>query len=394
MWNSAVISLVVLTFMLGMCEFIIIGIIPEIAQSFDVALTQAGMLISYFAIAYAIATPLLSIWASRFSRYYVILALTALFILGNIAVYVVPDYTFMLWDRVFLACLAGTMYSVATAFAPDIAARRYLPGVVSWLNGGFSIAAVFGLPLGVVTARYLDWPVLFVLLGVLTAVDLVVMMRVLPKEQNHVKRSTFTHELSLLQDPRILIAWGIVICNAGASYCWYSYVTPFLQHVVGVELAWISPILLVIGVCTIASNFIGGRIAEMGGFYVLWVVVAVHAVLTYGLSLTASAWLAGTLAILFVLGLLFYVQSASAQVYFLHISMAFHPGTTFMAGACSPTAFNIGVALGTAVGSVTIDALGLPWVSLPGGVFMTLSAFLMWYLMNPERKRLRHLQHH
>lgn len=393
MWNGAVISLVVLTFLLGMCEFIIIGIIPEIAQSFDVALTQAGMLISYFAIAYAIGTPLISIWASRFSRYRFILLLTALFVIGNIAVFVVQDYTFMLWDRVFLAVLSGTMYSVATTFAPDVVPRRYLPGVISWLNGGFSIAAVFGLPLGVLTAKYVDWPVLFVGLGIVTAIDLLVMIYVLPKEQKNVQHSTFTKELSLLKDHRVIIAWGIVICNAGASYCWYSYVTPFLEHIVGVPMVWISPILLVIGVCTIASNFIGGRIAEIGGFYVLWMIVAAHAVLTYALSLIAPYWLVGTLGVLFCLGMLFYVQSASAQVYFFHISMAFHPGTTFMAGACSPTAFNVGVAVGTAVGSLTIETLGLHWVSIPGGIFMMTSAFLMWYIMNPERQRMHRLHH-
>ena len=393
MWNGAVISLVVLTFMLGMCEFIIIGIISEIGQSFDVSLTQAGMLISYFAIAYAVGTPLISIWASRFSRYRFTILLTALFVVANCLVFFVHDYTFMLVDRIFLAVLSGTLYSVSTTFAPDVVERRYMGDVIAWLNGGFAIAAVFGLPLGVLTAKYVDWPVLFVGLGILTAIDLLVMVSVLPKQQNKVKRSSFFKELSLLKDHRVIIAWGIVICNAGASYCWYSYITPFLQDIVGVSFAWVSPILLLIGACTIASNFIGGRIASQGGFYILWMVVAVHAVLTYSLSLVAPYTIVGTMGVLFFLGMLFYVQSASAQVYFFHISLTFHPGTTFMAGACSPTAFNVGVALGTAVGSLTLDMAGLHWISIPGGIFMMTSAFLMWYIMNPERKRLRRFHH-
>lgn len=123
---------------------------------------------------------------------------------------------------------------------------------------------------------------------------------------------------------RVLLVGGVVICNAAASYCWYLYITPFLQDIVGMPLAWISPFLLCFGICTILSKL-------------------------------------------------------------------FHPGTTFMASACSPTAFNIGVALGTAVGSLTVDTLGLAWTSIPGGIFMSISAFLIWYIMQPERRWLHRL---
>lgn len=391
MWNGAVISLVLLSFVQGACEFIIIGIIPEIADTFMVPLTQAGMVISYFAISYAIGTPVLSIWASRFSRYWFILVLTALFCLGNLLVLLIPNYTFFVIDRIFLAALAGTLFAVSTTFAPDIAPRKYMASIIAWLNAGFAIAAVFGLPLGVLSKAYLSWPWLFAALGIVTLLDFIAMAYFLPKQQTAVKRSTFSTELTLLKDRRILIAWGIVICNAAASYCWYSYVTPFLQDIVGMPLGWISPFLFFFGLCTIGSNLIGGRIATLSGLYILWIVVAFHAMLTYSLSLVASWSLWVTMVVLLLLGLLFYVQSASAQVYFFHISLLFHPGTTFMAGACSPTAFNIGVALGTAVGSLTVETLGLSWTSLPGGVFMSLSAFLIWYCMNPERKRLRRL---
>lgn len=391
MWNGAVLSLVLLSFVQGACEFIIIGIIPEISQSLDVSLTEAGMLISYFAIAYAVGTPLLSIWASRFSRYKFILILTGLFCLGNIAVLFVRDYTLLLLDRVFLAALSGTLFSISTTFAPDIAPRKFMPSVIAWINAGFSIAAVFGLPLGILSKAYVPWTWLFVALGVITALDGMAMVYFLPKKQTAARRSTFAKEISLLRDPRILMGWGIVICNAAASYCWYSYITPFLEHIMAMPISWISPLLFCFGICTIFSNLIGGRIASLGGLYILWMVVAVHAALTYSLSLLAPYAMGAALVVLLLLGLLFYVQSASAQVYFFHISMLFHPGTTFMAGACSPTAFNIGVALGTAIGSLTVDTLGLAWTSIPGGICMTASAFLIWYCMNPERKRLRRL---
>lgn len=391
MWNGAVLSLVLLSFVQGACEFLIIGIIPDISASLSVSLTDAGMLISYFAIAYAVGTPVLSVWASRFSRYWFVLLLTLLFCIGNVIVLFVQDYTVLLLDRVFLAALSGTLFSISTTFAPDIAPRKYMAPVIAWINAGFSIAAVFGLPLGILSKEYVSWPWLFVILGVITAADGIAMAYFLPRRQKTVKRSTFRKEITLLKDTRIMKAWGIVICNAAASYCWYSYITPFLNHVAHVPAGWVSPVLFCFGICTIISNLIGGRIAARGGLYILWGVVAVHAALTYSLSVLAPHMMLLSLIVLLLLGMLFYVQSASAQVYFFRISLLFHPGTAFMAGACSPTAFNIGVALGTAVGSLTVETLGLTWTSIPGGLFMTASAFLIWYCMMPERRRLHHM---
>ena len=109
MWNLAVFSLVLLSFVLGTCEFIMIGIVPDISETLGVPLTQAGMLISWFALAYAAGTPVLSLWGSRFSRYRFLIALMVLFILGNLAAFFCTAYASLLADRLFLAVLSGTM---------------------------------------------------------------------------------------------------------------------------------------------------------------------------------------------------------------------------------------------------------------------------------------------
>lgn len=182
MWNPAVVSLVTLSFVLGTCEFIMIGIVPDISESLHVSLTQAGMLISWFALAYAAGTPVLSLWGSRFPRYQFLAVLTGLFILGNLAAFFTDTYAMLLADRVFLAALSGTVLAVSTTFAPDIADRKYLPSVMAWIFAGFSVAAVLGVPVGTMAAAYVPWQWIFIFIAVVSAADLLLMMKTLPKE--------------------------------------------------------------------------------------------------------------------------------------------------------------------------------------------------------------------
>ena len=153
---------------------------------------------------------------------------------------------------------------------------------------------------------------------------------------------------------------------------------------------YVSIMLLLLGISTIVSTLLGGRIAERGGIYIIWPIIVFHALLTFALLLVLHIWIG--LIVLLCMGFLFYIQCASIQVFFLRISMLFHPGTMMMASAVSPMSFNLGVALGAALGSLTVDTLGLAWTPLPSGICMSLSAFFLWYVMLPERRRKKALQ--
>lgn len=393
MWNAAVFSLVTLSFVLGTCEFIVIGIVPDISASLGVPLTQAGMLISYFALAYAAGTPLLSLWGSRFSRYHFLAALTALFILGNGWAFFISSYGALLADRLFLAALSGTILAVSTTFAPDIADRKYLPSVMAWIFAGFSIAAVLGVPLGTLAASYVPWQWIFLVIAGLSAADLLLMLKTLPKTAAPQAAPDIRRELSLFADRRILLGMGVGLCALAGNYTWYAYVTPLLETVMGAEPAWVSPILLLFGAMTVVSNLGSGRVAAAGGMYILWPILAGEAALAAALTAAVEQFWAG-LAVMLLLGCLIYIHNSSVQIYFLHISTVFHPGTLLMAGALLPTAANTGIAVGTAAGSLAADTIGLALTPAPGACFLALSAFLCWLLMRPERRRLSRISYH
>lgn len=390
MWNPAVISLVTLSFVLGTCEFIMIGIVPDISESLHVSLTQAGMLISWFALAYAAGTPVLSLWGIRFPRYQFLAVLTGLFILGNLAAFFTDTYAMLLADRVFLAALSGTVLAVSTTFAPDIADRKYLPSVMAWIFAGFSVAAVLGVPVGTMAAAYVPWQWIFIFIAVVSAADLLLMMKTLPKEGAPAAIPDLRTELSLFRDRRILLGMGIGMCALAGNYTWYAYVTPLLEQVMGLDALWVSPVLFLFGAMTIVSNLSSGRVAAAGGMYILWPILAAETVLVALLAAAVHLLWAG-IAVMLLLGCLIYIYNSSLQIYFLHISTVFHPGTLLMAGALLPTSANIGIAIGTAAGSLAADTIGLGLTPVPGACFLALSALLCWVLMKPERDRLRRI---
>lgn len=387
MWNRSVISLILLSFVLGTCEFIMIGIVPDISSSLGVSLTEAGMLISYFALSYAVMTPLLSIWGSRFPRYPFLLTLTALFAIGNALTLWIYSYEMLLWDRLFLASLSGVMISVSTTFAADIAPRKYLPSVMAWIFAGFSIAAVAGVPLGTLAAQILPWQWIFLMIAVIAAANLFLMACVLPRKSEKTKSVKISEEISLLKDQRILLSFFAGLCALAGNYTWYAYITPLLKETAGLPAGWLSPFLFLFGGMTIISNLASGKAAEFGGMYNLWKLLAAETmVITALFFCIRDLWAALFLTLL--LGIFIYIHNASMQIYFLRISTLFHPGTTLMASALLPTAANLGISIGTAAGSITAAAAGFAYTPLPGACFMATAALSIWCLMRPERQRI------
>lgn len=388
MWNQSVVCLIFLSFMLGTCEFIMIGILPDLSEDLSVSLPQAGMLISYFAMAYALGTPLISVFASRFIRYRFMIWMTLLFIAANGITIWISNYTLLLILRVFLAVISGALISVSMTFAPDIAPRRYLPSVVSWIFAGFSIAAVIGVPLGTLAAQIISWRWIFLAIALLSAADLFFMLHALPRtEKTRNSHTSFDEQLRLLTDRRVMMTMGVIFFTAAGNYCWYAYLTPLLEQGLHLPGSWTSAVFFLFGCATILSNLLSGRVAAAGGMLTLAPVLGVNALILAVLPFSLNYPAAGVFIIL-LLGVFLYMLNASVQIHILRISSVSYPGTGIMAGASNPTAFNAGIALGTALGSLTVEHTGIAYTAFPGVLLICTGTLLCYWLMRPERIRL------
>ena len=383
-----VISLVAMSFMLGMSEFIVVGILPDIAEGLNVSLTTVGGLVSLFAFVYAPATPIGASISSRFERFRTLLFLAIVFLIGNIMCAFAVGYGMLVAARIVIALISGTTVAVSMTFADDVATPKNRTKFVAWVFSGFSIASVFGVPIGTSIANTFGWRWAFHAINVLTVALIVLMCVVLPK--NHYgPKSRFLAQFFIFTEKRI---WGgilAVVFAAAASYVFYTYLTPILEQEIGIPSQYISFALAAYGLACLASNLYGGKLGDRGRGVVPLVkgrpIYLIQAVFMVALPFAVLNPIIGCVVLL-ALGFLMYMQNTSSQVMYMGVAAATHPGSLNLASSFNSMSFNIGIALGSAVGGLVTDHIGMRWLG-PFGAIFAVCAFLTAAWLNMDLKR-------
>ena len=374
-FNLPVTILIFASFMLGMSEFVVVGILPDIASGLKVSEVTVGNLVAIFAFVYAPCTPLGSALSARFPRFLTYLTLMGVFLVGNILCAFAPNYPVLLIARLLIASVSGTLVAISMTFAPDVTTDKYRTKFIAWVFSGFSIASVVGVPAGTWVANTFGWRVTFALVSVLTAVLMASMAVSLPRN-SHPAKIGFLRQFRLFFDRRIQLGVADVVFGAAASYVFYTYLTPIMRDEIGVPEHMISIGLVIYGCACLWSNLYGGTLADKGhGVEPLTHMRPVYGAQAVCLCLLAFASLvpvAGAL-LLVALGMFMYLQNASSQVLYMDVAYQSHPGSVNLAASLNSMSFNIGIAIGSAVGGMVNDALGLAWLGPFGAIFALLA---------------------
>lgn len=389
MFNVSVFTLILLSFALGTCEYVIIGILPNIASDLNVPITQAGLLISVFAIVYSVSAPVVTAFLSRFPRHKTMLTLLALFVCGNIACMTAVNYDMMVAARVFLAIVSSVLISISMTFAPDVAMRRYTSSVISLIFAGFNIASVVGVPLSMFITQFTSWRAAFAFITLVGIAIFVLVLKHLPRKSLP-PTNNILGQLVLLTDRRIIMAAAAMIFSGSASYCFYTYLTPILTEKLGLDESMLSLAFIIFGVAAIISNLTSPLLNRVGGMRNLWIVFALQTVASIALTFTMTYFIAGSITI-FALGILMYLLNTPTQMYYLQISKKFYPGTLALAGSLTSSAYNVGIALGAFAGSFSVDVFGLDSVGIAGGVFALLATAISYKLAAKIKHDYRHV---
>lgn len=389
-FNLPVTILVALSFMLGMSEFIMVVILPDIAAGLKVSEVTVGNLVSLFALVYAPVTPLGSALSARFPRFATHLTLVGVFLLGNVLCAFAPNYGVLVIARILIALVSGTLVDIAMTYAPDVTTERYRTKFIAWVFSGFSIASVVGVPVGTWVANVFGWRWAFHLVNVLTVELIVLMVIVLPRN-SHIVKIGFLPQFRLFFDRRIQLGVLDVVFGAAASYVFYTYLTPIMRDEVHVPERYLSVGLVIFGAACLWSNLYGGKLADRGrGVEPLThirPIYCAHAVLMA--SLIAAHWVPvyGAL-LLVVLGMFMYLQNSASQVLYMDVASQSHPGSLNLAASLNSMSFNIGIALGSAVGGVVNGHVGLMWLGPVGALFL-LCAIAITTMLRPFVARER-----
>ena len=212
-FNLPVLILIASSFMLGMSEFIMVGILPDIAVGLKVSEVTVGNLVSLFAFVYAPVTPLGSALSARFPRFATHMTLIGVFLAGNLLCAFAPNYAVLMAGRILIALVSGTLVAIAMTYAPDVTTDTFRTKFIAWVFSGFSIASVVGVPVGTWVANAFGWRWAFHLVNALTVVLIIGMVAVLPRN-SHIVKIGFLPQFRLFFDRRIQLGVLDVVFGA------------------------------------------------------------------------------------------------------------------------------------------------------------------------------------
>lgn len=381
-----VVLLVVLGFILGSSEFIIIGIEQQVADAFGVPLASVGGLVSVFALAYAVLTPVLALTTGRFRRYTLLIVYSLLFCAGNALAAASPTYELLYVARVLLGAVSGGLLAVGVTYLPELLGPKRTSFGISLVYGAFSVAMVVSTSLGKMIAELSSWRVAMWAVLAVSVVVCAALVAVLPRAGETDEPATIRDQIGLLGEPQVLAGMAIFVFGVGGVYVFYAFITPFLEQVAGLSALQASGALMAYGVMCIISNMLSGIVDARVGVKGLVPVFLVQAGLLFALYLLAGA-MPATLLVILGIGISMYVLSVPCISMFMRVARHRHPKAMMLASSVEPTAFNIGISFGTAVGSAVVAGPGMTSAGLVGACFSLIALALTLVTMRIDRRR-------
>jgi DHA1 family inner membrane transport protein len=343
------------SFAIGTGEFVIMGLLPEVAQDLGVTIPQAGHVISAYALGVVVGAPVLAVLAATWGRRALLVALMLVFAMGNFASAAAPGYAWLNALRFAAGMPHGTYFGVAALVAAGLAAPGQRARAIGLVMTGLTLATLLGVPLAAWLGQLFGWRAAFVLVGAMALLAAALIHREVPAMAAPPGASPL-RELGALRNKQVWLTLGIGAIGFGGLFAVFSYVKPTMIEVAGLPLAGVPVVLALFGLGMVVGNVLGSRLADralmptVGGMLVWSVVVLVAYVFTAQSVVLGSIniFLIGTtVAICPALQLRLMDVAGEAQV---------------LAAALNHSAFNMANALGAWVGGLAISA-GLGWTS-------------------------------
>lgn len=377
-------TFILVAFMLGCNEFMVVGVLSDIARSYHASLSTVGFLVTAFALVYAVSTPVITMLTSNWNRYRLLMGLMVVFLIGNTLTAWAPSLTWLLIARVITALVAGTIISLVNLLVSIITPTERRPMVMAWVGAGFSIASVIGVPLGTTIATLISWHASFWIISGLTVVVFILLAWLTPRETPQVK-GNINEQLVLLKNRQVLLGIGIVVAVLSLQYTFYTYVRPLITTVMGFNLTSLNWLLLLLGVMSIVGNELAGLIAGHRGVRHLPILFITMTVLSLVLGPALSNKLTGML-VLALLCILVVAYGTTIQLVFIAIAEKDYPQSLALATSLPSIFANVGISLGSFTASTTVRFLPLVTVGYVGAVYGALAIILALALRKSASK--------
>ncbi|MCC4352586.1 MFS transporter [Limosilactobacillus reuteri] len=371
-------TFILVAFMLGCNEFMVVGVLSDIARSYHVPLSTVGFLVTAFAGVYAISTPIITTLTSNWNRYKLLMLLMTIFFIGNTLTAMAPTLGWLLFARIITAAVAGTIISLINLLVSIITPMDKRPMVLAWVGAGFSIASVIGVPLGTTIATLLSWHDSFWIISGLTLIVFALLAWLTPRDTPQVKGSIL-EQLALLKDHRVLLGIGITVAVLSLQYTFYTYVRPLITTVMSFSLTSLNWLLLLLGVMSIIGNEIAGIVASHNGVQKLPLVFIIMTILSLILGIALGNKITGML-VLAALCVVVIIYGTTIQLVFISVAEKEYPQSLALATSLISIFANVGISLGSFTASTTVNFASLTTLGYVGAVYGLLAIGLSFVL--------------
>jgi DHA1 family inner membrane transport protein len=345
----ALLALAIGAFGIGTTEFVVMGMLPEIAEGLGVSVPSVGLLISAYAVGVVVGAPTLTALGVRFPPRQTLVGLMVLFVVGNVLSAVAPTYETLAAARVLTALAHGSFFGVGAVAARRLVAPERATSAISLMITGLTVANVVGVPLGTFVAQQTSWRLVLAAIAVIGLVTIGGLLAWMPAELG--EPGDLRTELAAFRRGQVWLVLGLTVVGFSALFAVYSYVSPILTELGGLPVAWVTPVLALFGVGTTVGTLVGGRLGDRYGFSLVTVGLLATAVVLAAFALVARTPVAAVVLLVLFGALAFGL----GPVVLNGVIEAARVRGGSLVSAANQGAFNMANALGAALGAAVLS---------------------------------------
>ncbi|MEU1412059.1 MFS transporter [Streptomyces sp. NPDC005731] len=370
----ALLALAIGAFGIGTTEFVIMGVMPQVAEDFGVSIPTAGWLVSGYAFGVVIGAPLLTVLGTKVSRKKMLMFLMGLFVVGNALSAFAPSFGVMLIGRIVASLAHGAFFGIGSVVAADLVAPEKKASAISLMFMGLTVANIVGVPGGTYIAQVTGWRVTFTIVALLGIIGFLGVAKLVP-EQGRPQAANIRTEFAAFKNVQVWLAMAMTVLGYGGVFAAITYITPMMTQVTGYAEGAVTWLLVLFGIGMFLGNLLGGKFADRALMPMLFTTLAALAAVLLLFTATAhnKVLAAITLALIGALG---FATVPPLQKWVLDQA----PAAPTLASAANIGAFNLGNALAAWLGGVVITG-GLGYTS-PNwvGALLSGTALLLSFL--------------
>ncbi|UUY79379.1 MFS transporter [Staphylococcus saprophyticus] len=380
----AILALAMSAFAIGMTEFISVGLLPLIKDSFNTTISLAGLTVSLYAVGVTIGAPLLTPLTNKIKRKHLLIGIMLIFIIANTLAAFSTTFSMLLAMRVLSALMHGVFMSIATAIASDLVSPDKRSSAIAMMFTGLTVATITGVPLGTWIGQQLGWEASFITIAIIGFLSLVINIISVPNDLNEYEQASMLEQLTVFKNKSLMMVYLITALGYGGTFVVYTYLTTLLTDTLHYSDDAVVILLVIYGVMVAIGNTLGGKLTNNRPMQVLIGIFLIQAIVLLIVGVTLSHQILGTIAIL-IMGLFAFINVPGLQLIVVLFAERKNKATTNFASSLNIASFNIGITLGSVIGGYVLNHFSITMTPYFGFAMVLISSAMMYMVYKNEK---------